>query len=249
MNGLDYILLIFVGSAALMGGLRGIRHEGAAALGWLLALATALLSAGYLEPHLAPFFSQSAFGGWLAMVVAFLMTLPLAFVATSWWVRRGGSFPLQPSDRISGVCMGSARGILILFCGILLYLGTAVEPGITQSHSRILPLMSDASHALSGLLPEESSLRVRVNANHTSLSRASGSVRKGDAEYGETGGEVGSILALFSRQGTEGASIHRPAVQETKPRPSVRPKTSTTVGPTTSERKQLDQLFQTIGSQ
>ena len=119
LTGFDYAVLVIVGLSLLIGLLRGAVKEVLSLVGWVAAFFVANMFASYLAASLTPLNNNPALQTVTAYVVLFIATLLLVTllkIALSELIKAMG---LGGLDKLLGVFVGAARGVLIVLIIVL----------------------------------------------------------------------------------------------------------------------------------
>lgn len=155
LTALDVLVLLAVGSGAVLGFMRGFVKESVALLAWIVAIAAVRVGHGTVTSTLTGPVGTSAG----AAVLSFALLFGVVFLA----VRMVGSALgktmraslLGPFDRILGLGFGALKGLIIatllfLFLGMIydtVYGGKAKRP-MWMTESRTFPLLQAGSAAI-----------------------------------------------------------------------------------------------------
>ena len=154
MTSLDLVLLAIVALSALLGGMRGLVGTVVSLLAWGLAGWMAFRHGGdialLLSKHVPPAPTDLLAGYALAFIGVLVLAGAVGWLVR-WLLRTVG---LSGLDRLLGMALGVARGVLVA-CMLVLLLGfTSVPQGEAWAHSRAVPLLLPGAHALARWLPE-----------------------------------------------------------------------------------------------
>lgn len=157
----DYVVLGIVAVSLLIGGWRGVVGEILALAAWVSAFLAARTWAGSTGDIVAaqmtePFARQTT--GFITIFVAVLILFALARWLASLLLKAVG---LRPLDRLLGVIFGIARGVLIVWVGVLLAGLTALPQQSQWQQAMLAPPFETAVLAAKPWLPPELSKRIR----------------------------------------------------------------------------------------
>jgi membrane protein required for colicin V production len=157
----DYVVLGVVALSLLVGVWRGVVSEILALVAWVLAFFAArtwavpvgdMVAEGLVEPV----WRQAA--GFMVIFVAILIVLALARWIASLLLKAVG---LAPLDRVLGAVFGVARGILVVWVGVLLAGLSALPQQQWWRHAVLAPPLETAVLAAKPWLPPDLAKRIR----------------------------------------------------------------------------------------
>ena len=119
LTGFDYAVLVIVGLSLLIGLLRGAVKEVLSLAGWVAAFLVANAFAGYLAVNLTPLTSNPALRTVAAYGVLFFATLLLFMLLKIAFSELIKAMGLGGVDRLLGLFVGAARGVLIVLITVL----------------------------------------------------------------------------------------------------------------------------------
>ena len=154
MTSLDLVLLAIVALSALLGGMRGLVGTVVSLLAWGLAGWMAFRHGGdialLLSKHVPPAPTDLLAGYALAFIGVLVLAGAVGWLVR-WLLRTVG---LSGLDRLLGMALGVARGVLVA-CMLVLLLGfTSLPQGEAWAHSRCLPLLMPGVALMAHWLPE-----------------------------------------------------------------------------------------------
>lgn len=160
----DIVLIAVIGISALFGLMRGFIGAVASILAWVLATwmafrhgaALALVLSGGAEPTAA-----DLFGGYAFSFLAVLLFVGLVGWAVRLLVKTVG---LSGVDRVLGLLLGLARGVLVACVLVLLagFTGLAQDP--QWQHSRVVQALLPGAAYLRGWLPDAAGRKVDLGS-------------------------------------------------------------------------------------
>lgn len=165
MTVFDFVVIGVVLLSLVIGAWRGVVSEILALLAWVVAFLAARTWAtpagGWLATGLAdslaePLLQQVA--GFVAIFVAVLILFALARWMVSLLLRAVG---LAPLDRVLGALFGIARGVLVVWVGVLLAGLTALPQQQWWRQAVLSPPLETAVLAAKPWLPPELAKRIR----------------------------------------------------------------------------------------
>ena len=165
MTVFDFVVIGVVLLSLVIGAWRGVVSEILALLAWVVAFLAARTWAtpagGWLATGLAdslaePLLQQVA--GFVAIFVAVLILFALARWMVSLLLRAVG---LAPLDRVLGALFGIARGVLVVWVGVLLAGLTALPQQPWWRQAVLAPPLETAVLAAKPWLPPELAKRIR----------------------------------------------------------------------------------------
>lgn len=161
MTPFDYVVLAVMALSLLVGVWRGVVSEILALLAWVAAFLAARLWATpvgemMLAAEMAPHWRQLA--GFLAVFVAVLIAFALARWLISKMLKAVG---LGSLDRLLGALFGIARGVLVVWVGVLLAGLTALPEQAWWRSATLAPPFETAVLASKPWLPPDLAKRIR----------------------------------------------------------------------------------------
>lgn len=161
MTPFDYVVLAVIALSLLIGVWRGVVSEILALLAWIVAFLCARLWAGsvgdmLMASDVAPHWRQVA--GFLAVFAGVL----IGFVLARWLISRFlKAVGLGTLDRLLGALFGIARGILLVWVGVLLAGLTALPSQPWWQAATLAPPFETAVLASKPWLPPDLAKRIR----------------------------------------------------------------------------------------
>lgn len=161
MASFDYVVLAVVALSLLIGSWRGVVSEILALVAWVVAFVAArtwAVPAGELLAGSAtdPLVRQVI--GFIAIFVGVLIVSALLRWLMSLLLKAVG---LRPLDRMLGALFGIARGVLVVWVGVLLAGLTALPQQLWWRQAVLAPPLETAVLAARPWLPPELSKRIR----------------------------------------------------------------------------------------
>lgn len=165
MTVIDFVVIGVVLLSLAVGAWRGMVSEILALVAWVVAFLAARtwatpaggwLATGLADPLAEPLTQQAA--GFVAIFVAVLILFALARWVVSLLLRAVG---LAPLDRVLGSLFGVARGVLVVWVGVLLAGLTALPQQQWWRQAVLAPPLETAVLAAKPWLPPELAKRIR----------------------------------------------------------------------------------------
>ncbi|GAB1393556.1 CvpA family protein [Rhodocyclaceae bacterium] len=161
MTPFDYVVLAVIALSLLIGVWRGVVSEILALLAWIAAFLCARLWAGQvgdllMASDVAPHWRQVA--GFLAVFVGVLIGFALARWLISQFLKAVG---LGTLDRLLGALFGIARGVLLVWIGVLLAGLTSLPAQPWWQSAMLAPPFETAVLASKPWLPPDLAKRIR----------------------------------------------------------------------------------------
>ncbi|MDO9242554.1 MAG: CvpA family protein [Rhodocyclaceae bacterium] len=165
MTVIDFVVIGVVLLSLAVGAWRGMVSEILALVAWVVAFLAARtwatpaggwLATGLADPLAEPLMQQVA--GFVAIFVAVLILFALARWVVSLLLRAVG---LAPLDRVLGSLFGVARGVLVVWVGVLLAGLTALPQQQWWRQAVLAPPLETAVLAAKPWLPPELAKRIR----------------------------------------------------------------------------------------
>lgn len=165
MTVIDFVVIGVVLLSLAVGAWRGMVSEILALVAWVVAFLVARtwatpaggwLATGLADPLAEPLMQQVA--GFVAIFVAVLILFALARWVVSLLLRAVG---LAPLDRVLGSLFGVARGVLVVWVGVLLAGLTALPQQQWWRQAVLAPPLETAVLAAKPWLPPELAKRIR----------------------------------------------------------------------------------------
>ncbi|MDO9602618.1 MAG: CvpA family protein [Rhodocyclaceae bacterium] len=165
MTVIDFVVIGVVLLSLAVGAWRGMVSEILALVAWVVAFLAARtwatpaggwLATGLADPLAEPLTQQVA--GFVAIFVAVLILFALARWVVSLLLRAVG---LAPLDRVLGSLFGVARGVLVVWVGVLLAGLTALPQQQWWRQAVLAPPLETAVLAAKPWLPPELAKRIR----------------------------------------------------------------------------------------
>jgi membrane protein required for colicin V production len=162
---IDFVVIGVVLLSLAVGAWRGMVSEILALVAWVVAFLAARtwatpaggwLATGLADPLAEPLTQQAA--GFVAIFVAVLILFALARWVVSLLLRAVG---LAPLDRVLGSLFGVARGVLVVWVGVLLAGLTALPQQQWWRQAVLAPPLETAVLAAKPWLPPELAKRIR----------------------------------------------------------------------------------------
>lgn len=160
MTGLDYIVLIIIGVAAIGGFLRGFVQEVLSLLAWLLAL----FAIHYMHTSVTIFLSDYVDSTRAAALLAFALLLLIPYAGMKLIAGRLGEASrnslLGPIDRVLGFGFGAIKGAIVAVLAFaLLVLGYDDIWGVTGrpvwiTNAQVYPYIDEGADMLVQLIDE-----------------------------------------------------------------------------------------------
>ena len=161
VTGFDYVVLAVVALSLMIGVWRGVVSEILALVAWVAAFFAArtwaepagrLLVSGTVEPL------WRLIAGFVAVFVAVLILFALVRWIASQLLKAVG---LGSLDRVLGALFGVARGVLVVFVGVLLAGLTALPQQQWWRQARLAPPLETAVLAAKPWLPPDLAKQIR----------------------------------------------------------------------------------------
>lgn len=165
MTVIDFVVIGVVLLSLAVGAWRGMVSEILALVAWVVAFLAARtwatpaggwLATGLADPLAEPLTQQAA--GFVAIFVAVLILFALARWVVSLLLRAVG---LAPLDRVLGSLFGVARGVLVVWVGVLLAGLTALPQQQWWRQAVLAPPLETAVLAAKPWLPPDLAKRIR----------------------------------------------------------------------------------------
>jgi membrane protein required for colicin V production len=162
---IDFVVIGVVLLSLAVGAWRGMVSEILALVAWVVAFLAARtwatpaggwLATGLADPLAEPLTQQAA--GFVAIFVAVLILFALARWVVSLLLRAVG---LAPLDRVLGSLFGVARGVLVVWVGVLLAGLTALPQQQWWRQAVLAPPLETAVLAAKPWLPPDLAKRIR----------------------------------------------------------------------------------------
>jgi membrane protein required for colicin V production len=156
----DYVVLGVVAMSLLLGVWRGVVSEVLALLAWVAAFVSARTWAAPAGDMVATGMAEPAWrqvAGFLAVFVAVLVLFALARWLLSLLLKAVG---LAPLDRVLGAVFGIARGVLVVWIGVLLAGLSALPQQAWWRQAVLSPPLETAVLAAKPWLPPDLAKRI-----------------------------------------------------------------------------------------
>lgn len=149
----DLAILGLLLISASIGVMRGLVSEVLALIAWVIAFLVARTGSPSLAHLFSTWLDEPILRQLAAFAGLFLITL-LLLAALRWFISHLlRAIGLGPLDRMLGACFGFARGLLILWCGVLLAGLTSLPSTSSWQTARLIPPLETAVIASKPWLP------------------------------------------------------------------------------------------------
>lgn len=160
MTGLDYVVFLVVGFAAIGGFFRGFTEEILALASWCIALAAVHYFHEPLTLRLVPYVDSETGAGVLAFALLMLVPYAITKAISRSAGRASRESVLGPIDRILGFGFGAVKGFIIVVLAFAIIVfgydvvwGTQGRP-VWISQARTYPFLNAASEELMTLISQ-----------------------------------------------------------------------------------------------
>jgi membrane protein required for colicin V production len=152
-NWIDYSIIAIILVSLLVGVIRGFVCEVISLITWIAALLLAFKFAAPLATHLT--FIKSPMGAYIAafagiFLVILIIGITLNVLIRQLWRRTG----VPVADRLLGLLLGIARGILIIALILLWVKGSPLKEEPVVKESQLIPPFKPVVDWLQNILPE-----------------------------------------------------------------------------------------------
>lgn len=163
----DLAILGLLLISALIGLMRGLVSEVLSLVAWIIAFLLARAGSASLAHVFSPWLDEPILRQLAAFASLFLITL-LLLAALRWLVSHLlRAIGLAPLDRLLGACFGFTRGLVILWCGVLLAGLTPLPHTKSWQSARLIPPLETAVIASKPWLPAALAQKINYQPNTT----------------------------------------------------------------------------------
>lgn len=153
LNWIDYTIIAFIGVSVLISLVRGFVREVMSLITWI----TAFLLAFNFANNVAYYFTDRVHSGTIRFAIGFgiifVITLILGALVNYLMSTLVDKTGLTGTDRVLGICLGAARGILLISMGIVVAGFTSVPKEPAWQQSVLLPHFETSAAWLQQLVP------------------------------------------------------------------------------------------------
>ncbi len=167
MTTFDLIVVLVIALSVVVGVLRGAVKEVLSLAGWIAAIWVANSQAQRAAQWLPGNLSSPTLRLIAAYVTLFIATLLLATLLRFLVQRLVKALNLSAIDRVFGVCIGLARGILIVLLGVLVSGMTPLPREEAWRHAMSSKWFETLAIAVKPLLPDDIARRIRFSGSRT----------------------------------------------------------------------------------